>query len=72
MKMQNWLYEYGLKEGIRKSFGGLVHRAAYLNESHVAFQIFNTHYEELSNCYKEFFPVLKSYAFESMHTLLTE
>jgi acyl carrier protein phosphodiesterase len=31
MKSQNWLFEYRLKEGIRKSFSGIVHRAAYLN-----------------------------------------
>ncbi len=72
MKMQNWLYEYRLKEGIRKSFGGLVHRAVYLNESDFAFQIFNEHYDELSDCYKIFFPELKAFAFKSMSNLLTE
>ncbi len=72
MKTQNWLYEYRLKEGIRKSFGGLVHRAVYLNESDFAFKIFNAHYRELSNCYKAFFPELREFAFENMHRLLTE
>jgi acyl carrier protein phosphodiesterase len=72
MKTQNWLYEYRLKEGIRKSFGGLVHRAVYLNESAFAFEIFNDHYDELSNCYKAFFPQLKEYTLESMYNLLTE
>ncbi|MGN6530343.1 MAG: ACP phosphodiesterase [Ginsengibacter sp.] len=72
MKTQNWLYEYRLKEGIRKSFGGLVHRAVYLHESDFAFRIFNKHYEELSNCYKAFFPELKQFALENMRNLLTE
>jgi acyl carrier protein phosphodiesterase len=72
MKTQNWLFEYRLKEGMRKSFGGLVHRAVYLNESDFAFKIFNEHYEELSDCYKLFFRELKEYAFESLRSLLTE
>ena len=33
MKSQNWLYNYQYKQGIEKSFGGLVKRAAYLSES---------------------------------------
>jgi acyl carrier protein phosphodiesterase len=69
MKSQNWLYEYRLKEGIRKSFLGLVHRAAYLDESEIAFDIFNKHYEELKNYYEQFFPELKKFAFEKMKNL---
>lgn len=72
MKEQNWLYNYRLKEGIRNSFGGLVHRAAYLNESAIAFSIFNDHYYELQNCYNEFFPELKSYVSERLRNLLAE
>jgi len=72
MKLQNWLYEYRLKEGMRKSFGGLFHRAVYLNESDFAFKIFNEHYEQLSDCYRVFFPMLKAYAFKNMGKLLTE
>lgn len=72
MKAQNWLYEYRFNEGIRKSFGGLVYRAAYLNESDFAFKIFTNHYDELSNCYKAFFPQLKEYALKQLHNLLTE
>ena len=72
MKEQNWLYNYRLKEGIRKSFGGLVRRAAYLNESAIAFSIFNDHYYELQNCYNEFFPELKSYVSERLRSLLDE
>jgi acyl carrier protein phosphodiesterase len=61
MRSQNWLYEYRLKEGIRKSLAGLAYRARYLNESDVAFEVFNTYYDELKNCYDSFFPELKSY-----------
>jgi acyl carrier protein phosphodiesterase len=72
MKEQNWLYSYRLKEGMRKSFTGLVHRAVYLNESDIAFKIFNEHYEELKSCYNEFFPALKRYALESLDNLVAE
>jgi len=64
MKSQNWLYNYQFKEGIQKSFKGLVYRAAYLTESAVAFEIFNEHYTELQNCYQEFFPELLRFALE--------
>jgi acyl carrier protein phosphodiesterase len=69
MKMQNWLYNYQFKEGIQKSFQGLVYRATYLNESIIAYEIFNKHYEELKSCYAEFFPELKQYACKNAHHL---
>jgi len=72
MKAQNWLYNYRLKEGIHKSFGGLVRRATYLHESEIAFSIFKDHYKELQNCYAAFFPELKSYTFKILETLLAE
>lgn len=70
MKSQNWLYNYQSKEGIQKSFEGLVYRAAYLNESAVAFEIFNTYYHELENCYLDFFPGVKKFAFSNLSRLL--
>jgi len=72
MKSQNWLYEYHSGEGIRKAFGGLAYRALYFNESDTAFQIFNDHYSELQNCYKEFFPELKRFALKKLSNLLAE
>lgn len=70
MKLQNWLFEYRLKEGIRKSFTGLVHRATYLNESEIAFKIFNTHYKEFESYYQQFFPELKDFAFRKMQEII--
>ena len=70
MKEQNWLYNYRLKEGIKKSFGGLVRRAVYLHECEIAFQIFNENYEELKNCYYEFFPQVKKYAHVTLLDLI--
>ena len=72
MKNQNWLLGYHSKEGIRKAFGGLAHRALYLNESEIAFQIFNDHYKELQICYEKFFPDLKEFSLQQIRSLLPE
>lgn len=62
MKMQNWLYHYRYPEGIQKSLGGLVRRAAYLSESDTAYSLFTSNYEKLSQLYKLFFPDVKAMA----------
>ena len=62
MQQQNWLYHYRLAEGIEKSFGGLVRRAAYMSDSATAFTIFNKYHDELGECYELFFPELKNFA----------
>lgn len=72
MESQNWLYGYRFKEGIRKSFGGLVHRAAYMDESETAFEIFNKNYDRLAKHYSAFFPELKEFAFKKMQQLRAE
>jgi acyl carrier protein phosphodiesterase len=59
MQSQNWLYNYRYVQGIERSFEGLVRRAAYLNESAVAFKIFEQEYDSLKQCYHIFFPDLK-------------
>ena len=62
MKKQNWLFHYGSREGIEKSFGGLVRRGVYLSESAIAFSIFNNYYQELEKCYQLFFPEIKKFS----------
>ena len=62
MKEQNWLFHYGSRKGIEKSFGGLVRRAVYLSESAIAFSIFNNYYQELEKCYQLFFPEIKKFS----------
>jgi len=69
MQEQNWLYNYRFKEGIEKSFGGLVRRATYLTESAIAYTIFNEFHDELGECYQSFFPALKDFAFRYLGTL---
>jgi len=70
MKKQNWLSSYQHKWGIEKGFWGLANRAAYLNESAIAFSIFNKQYEELKKCYNEFFPQQKEFAAHQLRNLL--
>jgi acyl carrier protein phosphodiesterase len=70
MKSQDWLYEYRLKEGIKKGFNGLVRRAEYLYESEIAFKIFNENYDELEQSYHDFFPELKEFSFKMLSNLM--
>ena len=70
MKQYNWLYNYRYREGIEKSFGGLVRRATFMNESDTAFAVFNKNYNELQQCYSIFFPSLKKFAALYLDNLL--
>ncbi len=70
MKAQNWLYNYRTIDGINKSFGGVVRRAVYLNNSVAAFDAFVKYYDELKQCYEVFFPDVKKYANEQLNLLL--
>lgn len=62
MKAQNWLFNYRNKWGTKSSFGGVVRRAKYLAESETAASIFEQHYEMFHQCYRAFFPDVKSFA----------
>lgn len=70
MKEYDWLSNYRHTWGIEKSFGGVVRRSAYLTESDIAFEIFNTHYKAMEVCYTTFFPELKKYSFNKLDELL--
>jgi acyl carrier protein phosphodiesterase len=62
MKRDNWLYHYRYIQGVEKSFGGLVRRAAYLTDPVPAIRVFEENYEQLKACYQGFFPELYAYA----------
>jgi acyl carrier protein phosphodiesterase len=62
MQQHDWLYNYQFTSGIEKSFNGLVHRAAYLQESAIAFDIFLNNYDKMKEYYGVFYPLLKNYA----------
>lgn len=70
MKMENWLYHYRTTEGIYKSLRGLVRRAAFINDSATAFELLLRHYDELRDCYEEFFPAVKQTTKEKLAELL--
>lgn len=72
MKMQNWLYHYRYIEGIRKSFGGLVRRAAYLSESKTAELLLEKHYQLLQECYRHFWVEIKPYAKNFLDQLMND
>ncbi len=61
MRDQNWLYNYRLPFGIEKSFGGLVRRSRYLDDSTTAFTLFHEHYAFLQECYNDFIIDLNEY-----------
>lgn len=69
MKRENWLYNYHTEEGIRRSLGGLVRRAAYISDSGPAGRLLTQHYDFLKECYDEFFPDVKLFAKEQFDTL---
>lgn len=72
MKLQNWLFHYRSRWGTEKSLGGLVRRAAYLTESQSAFRLFETHYELLQQCYRQFWADIKPFAREKLEKLINE
>jgi acyl carrier protein phosphodiesterase len=67
MQSQNWLFNYQFRTGIERSFRGMVHRAAYMNDSLTALQLFDTHYDHLHACYRRFFPDIYAYAREYLY-----
>ena len=62
MQLHNWLYNYQHEEGIFRSFGGLVRRAAYMNDAQPACELFIKYYDALKQCYERFFPELFAFA----------
>jgi acyl carrier protein phosphodiesterase len=70
MQLHDWLYNYQYKEAITKSFRGLVHRAAYMNDSSAAVSVFERHYDELQKHYELFFPSLKQFAVQKFNELI--
>ena len=71
MQKHNWLYNYRLREGIHKSFGGMVRRAQYMSDPAPAIEIFETNYDALQRSYESFFPSLKDFAARRLQQLKT-
>ena len=64
MKQQNWLYNYKHVWGAEKSFGGVVRRAKYMDDSDAVFNLFTENYDAFQNFYNDFFPDVKKFAFQ--------
>lgn len=72
MTRYDWLYNYKSKEGIEKSFTGLVKRSRYLTESAIAFAVFNEHYNTMRKLYGQFYPDVKKFAAHQLQQLLND
>ena len=72
MKEQNWLYHYRSRWGAGKSFGGLVRRSLHLTESDTAFELFETNYQLLGDCYRLFWAEVKPFALRTFAELTGE
>jgi acyl carrier protein phosphodiesterase len=70
MRTQDWLYNYRLKTGIKRSLEGLVRRATYLSESDTAYNLLLEHYVSLKELYREFFPDVKQFAKQRFEALV--
>ncbi len=69
MRSQNWLFNYRTIWGTEKSFGGVVHRSAYLTESETASHLFEKHYQPLQDCYRQFWVDAKPFIFKQYEIL---
>lgn len=57
MRTHNWLYGYRFKEGVLKSFTGMVRRSRHFpHPAEVPFGVFDNNYAALQQCYDSFFP----------------
>ena len=72
MISQNWLVNYRFTRGIENSFRGIVKRAKYLEWNDEIITSFTGNYETLQNCYNDFFPSLKVFAFENFNLFQQE
>ncbi len=71
MTTQKWLSNYRFRWGIQQSFRGLSHRAKYINESEIAFEIFNRNYYALKNCYYLFFQDINNFTRHELSNLFS-
>ncbi len=68
---QNWFLNYRFDWGVENSFGGIFRRAKYLEKNNSILQTFFDHYNTLRECYEQFFPEVKNFAF-NQYNLLTQ
>ncbi|MER3465057.1 MAG: DUF479 domain-containing protein [Chitinophagaceae bacterium] len=69
MKEQNWLYNYREQWGIERSLGGLVRRSKYMEDSAIAFALFQNHYDFLEKQFSLFFADVKNFSKHQLQDL---
>jgi acyl carrier protein phosphodiesterase len=71
MTAQKWLSNYRFRWGIQQSFRGVAHRAKFINESEMAFEMFNKNYYALKECYHHFFNDINNFTRNELSNLLS-
>ena len=71
MTTQKWLSNYRFRWGIQQSLRGVAHRAKYINESEIAFELFNKNYYALRNCYNNFFKDINNFTNHALSNLFS-
>lgn len=61
MMKQNWLINYGTREGIYKSLKGISRRSTYAHELENAVGHLEAYYEEFNQEFQRFFPDIQNY-----------
>lgn len=62
MRTHDWLYNYQFLPGIERSFGGLMRRSKYIEETTTAFALLNEHYDTLKAHFDAFWPELENFS----------
>ncbi len=70
MVTQNWLFGARTTEGTERSMRGVVRRAKYLAESSAAAYIFESNYQPLRHCYRQFWAEAKPFIQNQFNLLL--
>lgn len=70
MTAQKWLSNYRFRWGIQQSFRGVAHRAKFINESEMAFELFNKNYYALKECYYSLFNDINNFTRHELSNLL--
>lgn len=70
MKEHNWLFNYRTMQGAGKSMGGVVRRSAHLTDSETAYRLLEENYQQLQDCYRDFWTDIKPFAYKEFLKLL--
>jgi acyl carrier protein phosphodiesterase len=72
MQQNNWLLQYRSKEGIKRTFNGLVHRAQFLQAPIELLPILEKHRADFLDAYQHFFPDVVQFSSKQLAILLND